>query len=370
MLRPTQAYVDTQALKDNLTAIRSLLAPHVKCMAIIKADAYGHGMVQTAHAALEAGADYLGVAIIEEGALLRQAGIRAPILVLGGLLPEQTDAAVENELDLTVFSESILHALEKSAAKLNKNCNVHIKIDTGMNRIGIKDPAVFDALLDVFERSSFLTFRGIYTHFATSEIEDKTFTFEQAECLQKYVRTAQARGFSPIVHAANSGAILDLPQLHFDMVRAGICLYGYDPAPKTPRPITLKPVMSWKTQIVHIKELQPGDTVSYGRTFTAQHPMRIATLPVGYGDGYKRCLSNKAYVLIRGRRAPVIGTVCMDQIMCDVTDIQDAAVGDPVVLLGTQGNERIDADDMADWAGTISYEILLSISPRVPRRYI
>ncbi len=370
MLRPTQAYVDTQALKDNLTAIRSLLAPHVKCMAIIKADAYGHGMVPAAHAALEAGADYLGVAIIEEGALLRQAGIRAPILVLGGLLPEQTDEAVEHDLDLTVFSESILRALAQSAEKLRKTCGVHIKIDTGMNRIGIKDPAVFDALLDIFEQSPSLQFKGIYTHFATSEIEDKTFTLEQAERLKAYARTARARGFSPIVHAANSGAILDLPQLHFDMVRAGICLYGYDPAPKTTRTIALKPVMTWKTQIVHIKELQIGDTVSYGRTFTAKQPMRIATLPVGYGDGYKRCLSNKASVLIRGRRAPIIGTVCMDQVMCDVTHIKDASIGDPVVLLGTQGSERIDADDLAAWAGTISYEILLSISPRVPRIYV
>lgn len=239
-----------------------------------------------------------------------------------------------------------------------------------MSRIGVKNISVFNALLHILRDNADLCFKGLYTHFATSEITDKSFTLQQAGRLEKYVNTAHAQGFFPLVHAANSGAILDLPQLHFDMVRAGICLYGYDPAPGTQRSVALKPVMTWKTQIVHIKDLNPGDTISYGRTFTAEQPMRIATLPVGYGDGYKRCLSNKACVLIRGQRAPITGTVCMDQIMCDVTHIQDATIGDEVILLGTQGNDCISADDIADWAGTISYEVLLSVSPRVPRVYV
>lgn len=369
MIRPNYAEIDLSNLEHNIKAIKGSLVPGTKFLAVIKANAYGHGIVPIANAALRSGADYLGVAIPEEGKALREAGITAPILDFGGLLPENAGMIVDYDITPTIFSTVILKALQKKAAQKDKTLKIHIKADTGMNRIGVKTDEELQEILDTLKDCPNIVFEGMYTHFAVSELPDKSFTFEQAERFRHFVRLVHDAGYSPLLHASNSGALLDIPELDFDMVRGGLAMYGYYPGEFSSRAVELKPVLTWKTCVVHVKEIGPGETVSYGRNFTAERVTRVATLPVGYGDGYKRSLSNKAEALIHGRRVPVIGTVCMDQLMCDVSGLDDVAVGDEAVLLGSQGVEHIDAEEMAGWADTISYEILLSISERVPRLY-
>lgn len=370
MIRPSHAIIDIGNLSHNIREIKATLDANVKYLAVIKANAYGHGIVQIANAALRCGTDYLGVAIPEEGKQLREAGITAPILNFGGLLPENTAMVVDYDITATVFSCAILRALQQEASRKDKMLKIHIKADTGMNRIGVKSDDELRELLECAKECHNIIVEGMYTHFAVSELADKNFTMKQAERFKEMLNIAHDMGFTPLTHASNSGAILDIPELNFDMVRGGIAMYGYYPGDDSSRNIELKPVLTWKTSVVHIKRLMPGETVSYGRTFMADKPMLVATLPVGYGDGYKRCLSNIAKVLIGGCRVPVIGTVCMDQLMCDVTDVQGVAIGDEAVLIGEQGTERIDADEMAVWANSVNYEILLSISERVPRVYI
>ena len=369
MIRPNYAEIDLSNLAHNITSMKRSLKPGTKFLAVIKANAYGHGIVQISNAALRCGADYLGVAIPEEGKTLREAGITAPILDFGGLLPENANMIVDYDITPTVFSPVILKALQEKAAQKGKKIKIHIKVDTGMNRIGIKTEEELNALLELLKECPDIIFEGMYTHFAVSELPDKSFTLMQGERFRHFAELVRKAGYHPILHAANSGALLDLPDLHFDMVRGGLAMYGYYPGEFSSREVELKPILTWKTCVVHVKNMEPGETVSYGRTFTAERPTRVATLPVGYGDGYKRSLSNKAYVLIHGKRVPVIGTVCMDQLMCDVSELCDVAVGDEAVLIGSQGSEHIDAEEMASWADTISYEILLSISERVPRLY-
>jgi len=243
-------------------------------------------------------------------------------------------------------------------------------VDTGMNRVGVHKPKRLGDVLERIAQCRNLELEGMFTHFATSDEADKTFTRLQNERFLEAVRAAEEKGFSSLLlHAANSAAILDLPETHHDMVRAGIAMYGCYPSEEVRRAVPLYPVMSWKTVILHVKKIPAGETVSYGRTFTTRRDSFIATIPIGYGDGYKRLLSNCAHVLVRGKKAPVIGRVCMDQTLIDVTDIPDILPGDEVVLLGSQGDEAVTADEMGAWAKTISYEILLSVSQRVPRLY-
>ena len=370
MLRPTHTIIDLDALRHNISVLREHVGKDTKFMAVVKANAYGHGIVETSLAAQYAGAEYLGVSIPEEGMRIRDAGVVANILILGGMLPESAEIVVAYDLISTVYSVALLEALQQEAKRQNAVCRIHIKADTGMNRIGVKTVEEFRDLLNKALASPNIRVEGLSTHFAVSEIEDKSFTKEQGRRFLEFVRAAREMGVSPLLHASNSGALLDLPEeLKFDMVRAGLAIYGYHPGPGCGEGVDLKPVLTWKTAVTHVKEIQPGDTVSYGRRYTAAEPRMIATLPVGYGDGYKRCLSNKAYVLIHGRRVPVVGTVCMDQVMVDVTGINDVQVGDEAVLLGCQGDVCFDANEMADLADTISWEILLSISDRVPRVY-
>lgn len=370
MLRATRTEICLPNLAHNIAVIRKALRPQTKFLAVVKANAYGHGLEEVARYVAAHGADYLGVAIAEEGVRLREAGIDAPILILGASMDTHIDCILDHDLTPTVFSIHTLQSLQAAAAARNKVCRFHFKVDTGMNRIGFVDMGAFEEALAYLTRCPNLAFEGMFTHFAVSELPDKRFTLQQAERFEQYVALAAQHGYHPILHACNSGGALDLPSLQYDMVRGGIALYGYHPAGQDAPELGLRPVLSWKTNIVNVKEIPRGDTVSYGRTFTAKRPTRVATLPVGYGDGYKRCLSNRACVLIHGMRAPQIGTVCMDQIMCDVTEIPHVQIGDEVVLLGTQGAEAITADEMAQWAGTISYEILLSISERVPRVFL
>lgn len=370
LIRPNYAIIDLENLGHNIAQVRKNVGGDVKILAVVKANAYGHGLVQISNAALRCGADLLGVAIPEEGKKLRQSGITAPILDFGGLLPENAEMVVDYDITPTVFSESILLALQEKAAQQGKVLPLHIKVDTGMNRIGVKAPADLKHLLQLLKSCENLTLEGLYTHFAISEAADKRFTREQVRRFETMVDLARQMGYAPLLHAANSAAALDVAETRFDLVRMGLALYGYYTGPHCRRDANLLPVLTWKTSVVHVKWIQPGETVSYGRLFTATRPTRVATLPVGYGDGYRRCLSNNACVLIGGMRVPVIGAVCMDQLLCDVTGLpEDVRVGDEAVLMGCQGGECIDAEEMAAWADTITYEILLGINERVPRLY-
>ena len=368
-MRPTFAEVNLNNILHNIEVLRTHIPDGTKFLAVIKANAYGHGLVDTA-LYLEDHVDYFGVAITEEGIRLRRAGIKKPILILGATLPDEFSSVVAYDLRPAVAAKDSLAALNEEAARQDKNCGFHFKIDTGMNRIGFVDLQDFREALDMLPALSSLRFDGMFTHFAVSEIPDPSFTAQQASRFEQFVREAHERGYRPIVHAANSGAIFYHPSVHYDMVRGGISIYGYSPRGSMEIVQELSPALTWKTHVSFVKEIHPGDSVSYGRRYIAEKDRRIATLPVGYGDGYKRCLSGKVSVLINGKRAPLIGTICMDQMMCDITELGDVSVGDEVVLLGRQGEEYISADELADLAGTISYEILLSINSRVPRVFI
>lgn len=367
-MRNNYAEISVSNLNHNMDEMRKNLKPNTKFLAVVKANAYGHGMEIVANTALYHGADYLAVAIAEEGARLRSAGIVAPVLLLGATDDAHLDSVIDYELIPTIISVPMLKEFQRRAAARNRICPFHFKIDTGMNRIGFKSEAAFSEALALLKDCPNLVFEGMFTHFAVSEIPDKTFTCGQLHKFQTFIQMAHDAGYRPLLHAANSGAALDLPeQTQFDMIRAGLAMYGCHPAGNPVPAYSLRPALSWKTVVLHVKDILPGEGVSYGLTFMADRPMRVATLPVGYGDGYKRCMSNKAQVLIRGKRANQIGTICMDQMMVDVTDIPGAVIGDEAVLIGKQGNETITADQVAGWADTISYEILLSISDRVPR---
>jgi alanine racemase len=361
--RKNERVVDLDAIRNNVRVLQGAVGPNVKVMAVVKADAYGHGMCQTARAAISAGASFLGVATPDEGAALREAGITAPILVFGALTREAAQATVEFELTQTVCRAEMIYWLQAECQKANREAYVHLKVDTGMNRIGVKDESEAQKVLDALHECPQVRLTGTYTHFADADGMDEGFTHQQ------FVAFEKIGGLLPqniLRHAANSAATLRFPQMHFNMVRPGIALYGCPPV-KTSLP--LRPAMRWITEVVHVKEVQPGDTVSYGRTFTASKPMRVATVSVGYGDGYHRMLSNRGKVLVDGQFAPILGRVCMDQTMVDVTEIPGAAPGSEAVLLGRQGGNIITADEMGQWAGTISYEVLLAPTTRVPRRF-
>ncbi|MEA4869762.1 Alanine racemase [bioreactor metagenome] len=368
-MRSTYASISLASIRHNIELIRSRLKPETKYLAVVKANAYGHGMEAVANCALESGAAYLGVAFAEEGVRLRLAGITAPILLLGATEEDHMDDVIRHDLMPTVFTVEALQLLQTHAAKLAMTCRIHIKADTGMNRIGFTSEAAFTEAILLLKRSPNLMLDGLFTHFAVSELEDTSFTLQQAEHFRRYVEIARQNGLHPLLHASNSAAALHIPEAQFDMVRGGIAMYGCHPAGHAVAGIDLHPVLSWHTYLTHIKTIPAGEGVSYGLKFITPCDMLVGTVAVGYGDGYKRCLSGRAAVLVRGHRAHQIGTICMDQMMVDLTNIPDAAVGDDVVLLGSQGKESITADELAEKADTISYEILLSISERVPRVY-
>ena len=368
MLRKNRVLIDLDALKNNYRLVKKHVPPTSDVMCVIKADAYGHGMVETARALAEAGARHFAVAIAEEGVQLREAGIEGEILVLGAATPRAVSEAIRNSLSQTVFTPEMVHLIEKEALRLNRTAQVHIKLDTGMNRIGLRTKAEAEALAAVLAECPHVAAAGIYTHMAVADEPDEEGTpnaYTRMQ-LERFSELRSCFAASIPLHAANSALTLLSPDSAFDMVRAGIVLYGYPPV-KTD--LRFRTVMSWRTEVVHVKTLQAGEAVGYGCAFTAPEEMRVATVAVGYGDGYLRACSNGGMMLIRGKRAPILGRVCMDQTMVDVSGIPEAAVGDEVVLLGQQGDETIDAEEMARWADTISYEVLLSIAPRVPRLY-
>jgi alanine racemase len=367
MYRPTWVEISHPAFRYNIRQLRSLIHKKTKILAVVKANAYGHLAVPLSKLALQNGADALGVASIEEGITLREAGIAGPVLILGSIYPlENLAAAAEYRLIPTISSQKGLNELAHLGGRLKRPLPFHLKVDTGMGRIGIT-PATAEGMLEkILSHRREVSLAGIYTHFSSADV-DAAYTREQLKKFSSVVAHARRLGLEFAAHAASSAAILCFPQAHFDMVRPGICLYGLLPFAGAERKVHLKPVLSWKTRIVFLKRVPRGTCVGYCRTFITKKASVIATLPVGYADGYDRALSNKGKVLVGGRRCAVIGRVSMDMITVDVTGVKGVAIGDEAVLVGSQGKERVSAEEMASWTGTINYEVTCGIGYRVPR---
>ena len=366
-VRPTRLEIDLSVIRHNLKEVRNLCSsPRV--MGIVKANAYGHGLTTVAHCLEDAGIDCLGVAILEEGIQLRKAGIRLPILVMGGVITNQIPYYLRWDLMPTAPSVEKLELINEAAQASRKRAKVHLKIDTGMERIGTHWYSA-EKLLEASLRYSQVEVDGIYTHFANADDPANPQSALQIERFLETIEFYTHRGLpNPTRHLANSAGILHFPESHLDMVRPGMVLYGYYPSEKSMRSLEIQPAMSWKTCVNYFKVVNADSPVSYGSTWKSDKPVRMVTIPVGYGDGYSLALSNKAEVLIRGQAFPVVGKVCMDQSMINVMD-QSAYNGDEVVLLGTQGRCSVTIEKLAHWAGTSHYEILANMSSRLPRIY-
>ena len=369
MHRPTWVEIDLNALRHNLLAIKKRVGPQIKILGIVKADAYGHGDYEVSRVLLNNSAEMLGIAILEEGIQLRDKGIKAPLLLLGGIFEEQIDTVIQYGLTPTVYDLKLAEVLSKRAYYFNTIMKVHVYVDTGMGSIGVKhDKAV--EFVKFAKNLKNLLIDGIYTHCSSSDEKDLAFTNLQIKRFRDVLDALDAsKACIPLRHMANSGAILGYPEAYFNMVRPGLSLYGLYPSEDISRDIGIRPVMSFKTRIIHIKNMESGDVVGYGRTYRITKPTRVATLPLGYDDGYNRLLSNQGEVLIRGKKASIIGRVCMDQCFVDVTNIKDVSVGDEVVLYGSQAQESIPIESIAKQLNTIPYEVTCSISKRVPRIY-
>lgn len=368
-MRPTRAEINLGAIAFNLQGIRRQVAP-AGIMAVVKADAYGHGALQVSRVALEEGASYLAVAVIDEAIALRKAGIEAPLLVFGGFSHEDAQLFVDWELDATVFDRQGLALISQAARKRNRPVRVHVKADTGMGRLGV-DFREAVPFIEMVRNTEGVELVGLYTHFATSDALDKSYANLQLLRYKSLIDELESKGIRiPLKHTANSGAILDMPGSWFDLVRPGIMMYGHYPSAETTGSVEIHPAMSFKTAVIQVKQIERGQSVSYGRTLIADRPMTIATLPVGYADGYNRLLSNRGEVLIRGRRFPVAGRVCMDLIMAAAGAGDEIRTGDEVVLFGRQGDEEISVASICELLGTIPYEVTCWVSKRVPRVYM
>jgi alanine racemase len=364
--RPTWLEVDLEAIAHNVRRIVELVGPEVKVLAVLKADAYGHGAVRVARTVLNNGAYYLGVASINEGALLRRAGITAPVLVLGYTPAWQARELVLNGLSATVFNLDVARALSRVAGELDSQVRVHVKVDTGMGRLGLLPDDVVPLVRDL-RTLPHLFLEGIFSHFSVADTDAEYTRWQIGRLRQVLGALAEEAVDFPLVHVANSAAILSLPESHFSMVRLGLAMYGLDPSATIRCPPDFRPALTFKTQVAQAKTLPPGSYVSYGNTYQTRGEQRIAVLPVGYADGFRRAPRHWGEVLVRGQRAPIVGRVCMDQTMIDVTSIPDVRQGDEVVLIGEQGGERITAEDVAGRLGTINYEVVSEILARVPR---
>ena len=368
-LLPTYATINLTALAHNLSCIKRSLSPGCEILAVVKANGYGHGAVEIARALTCQGIKRFAVASLDEGIALRQTGISASIVVLGALFEQQIADLVAHRLTPVVSDGRILPALAKAARSHPSPYPIHLKVETGMGRLGFS-PEELLSLLDNPILQGPLQVEGMMTHLADADGADSDFTERQLGVFRTILGQIRQRGLPiPLVHAANSAAIVRFPDAHFSLVRPGIMLYGYHTLPATVPAPDLKPVLSLQTTIAQLRTIPRGGTVSYNGTFVAKRPTRIAVLPIGYADGYSRRLSHRGSVLIQGRRAPIVGLVCMDMIMVDVTDLAPVPVGETVTLIGQQGGESIWADEVADWIGTIPYEVLCGIGSRVPRLY-
>ncbi|MCM1122929.1 MAG: alanine racemase [Eubacterium sp.] len=367
------ADIDLDAVCYNMEQMHNNLSEGTQIIGVIKTDGYGHGAVPIGRELEKM--DYVfgyAVATAEEAMILRHAGLKKPILILGYTFPYCYEELVQNDIRPTVFREDMLAELSECACRIGKSAKVHVKVDTGMSRIGIKPDENGIAFVDKVLHTKGIELEGMFTHFARADEADKTSAREQLWKFKDF--TAQVEGrfsFSiPIKHCSNSAGIVELPEANMDVVRAGITLYGLWPSDKVAKDIVdLKPVLSLKSRIVYVKEVEAGTPVSYGGTYVTPGKMRIATIPVGYGDGYPRGLSNKGYVLIRGRKAPILGRVCMDQFMVNVEDIPDAEEGDEVTLIGADGAYRITMEELGELSGRFNYEFACGLGKRIPRIY-
>lgn len=368
----TWAEIDLDALKFNIKEIRRITNPNAMVMAVVKADAYGHGAVECAHLLLENGADRLAVSCLDEALQLRRAGIFAPILILGASFFEEAQDIVSHDITACVFSYDFAHVLSQEAKKLNKTAKIHIKLDTGMSRIGyvsgVDDDAVIEEILKIASLDN-IEIEGIFSHFATSDEKNSEYTYLQLNRFMSVCNMLEKRGLKiPIKHIANSAAIMMYPETHLDMVRAGIILYGLYPSDEVVKNrLELKRVMTLKSRITMLKELCENRGVSYGKMYITERQTKIATVPIGYADGYTRMLNGKAKMLANGQPVDVIGKICMDQCMIDVTNVHNINTGDEVVVFGA---DTVTADTLASWLGTINYEVVCMISKRIPRIYL
>jgi len=368
--RPVWAEIDLAAIASNVEALCDLLAPGTQLMAVVKADGYGHGATHVAKVAVASGAHRLGVALAEEALELRAAGIDVPIHIFGETPAQAAHEIVEHDLVASVVTKSLPEALSQAATARRRTVKVHVKVDTGMHRVGLSPDAVVDFVrwcgglphVDV---------EGVYTHFATADEPESPAARRQLDLFNRVLLDLDGEDLlPPIKHAANSAGTILMPQSHFDMVRCGIAVYGLHPGPATRKNIELRAALSLKCRVSFVQRLAPGEGVSYGHTFHAKEATTVATLPLGYADGYSRRLSNEAHVLVGGRRMRVAGTICMDQFMIDAGPDADIEVDDEAVLIGRSGAERISADDLAAILGTINYEVVCAIGKRVPRIYV
>ncbi len=368
--RPTWVEIDLNAIANNTRRIKSLVGAQVQVLISLKADAYGHGALKVARTTLRNGASMLGVATLSEATPLREGGITAPILVFGYLPLWQMREAARQDITVTLYSSESAQALSRAALALNETVKVHVKVDTGMGRLGIREEQLDDivALMREIQALPGLMLEGLYTHFAMADTRDKTHARLQLERFQRVLQVLTEQGLRPpLVHASNSAATLSFPEARFDMVRPGIAIYGLDPSSEVRVPAEFRPALTFKTQVAQVKMVPAGECISYGCTFTTERPTRIAVLPVGYADGFRRSPYNWGFVLVHGQEAPILGRVCMDQCMIDVTDIPQTHMGDDVVLIGRQGNAILTAEQIAERLGTINYEVVAEILARVPR---
>lgn len=367
------AEIDLDAIARNVREIRRITSKRAEIMGAVKADAYGHGVVETVRTMLDNGVTRLAVSMLDEAIQLRKLGIDVPILILSYTDPVRAEEIILNEVTQTVFSHDLAKALSNAAVKLGRNIKIHVKVDTGMTRVGFMPG--YSAVKNVLEISRLpnIIIEGLFSHFASADEADRSYTKMQFEKFMSICSELSRVGVHiPVKHVCNSAGIMEYPEMHLDMVRPGIILYGIYPSDEVDRSkISLKPAMTLKANVILVKDVERDTCISYGRTFKTARESRIATIPIGYADGYTRLLSNKGQVLVNGEKVPVVGRICMDQCMIDVTDARHpVAVGDEVVLFGRQGGEEISVGEVASAIGTISYEVLCIIGKRIPRVYI
>lgn len=368
-VRPTCAEIDLTAIAQNIRAIKTRVHP-ARVMAVVKADGYGHGAIPVARTAIENGASYLGVALVEEGIALRRQGFLEPILVFGGIFEEHLLDVLNYKLEATIYTESLAQALSKLAVKYQQTACIHVKVDTGMGRVGIEWQNAVDFIKRITPFAG-IELHGLYTHFATSDERDKTYARVQFARFKQIVQQLEnERIHIPLKHAANSGAILDLPETYLDMVRPGVMMYGYYPSPETTESIPITPAMTLKSRVIHIKDVSENTSISYGRKYVTSQPTKIATIPLGYADGYNRLLSNRGQVTIRGKKYPQVGRVCMDLVLVDIGLNDEIQIGDEVILFGKPAANAMTVNDICKLIDTIPYEVTCWISGRVPRVYI
>jgi alanine racemase len=369
--RDAWAEINLDAIGENIQTFRRRLPVETKIMAIVKADGYGHGAYQVAKRALKEGVSYLGVAFLEEALELRQKGITAPIMILSSIPVRGLSLAVKNQITLTAYREDTLEEIIQTAETLREKAVIHIKLDTGMGRIGIQTVEELDRVLTRAISHPLIEVEGVFTHFATADEENKDYFLYQQNKLKMFLDYIASKNIHiPIIHSSNSAAAMLYPEKSQHMIRLGISLYGQYPSEYMKETgIKLMPAFQWKARLSHVKVVPANTKISYGATFTTKRESVIATVPIGYADGYSRLLSNKGYVLVKGQRVPIVGRVCMDQFMVDVTGLENVQPGDEVVLIGKQGEAEITVDEVASWLNTINYEITCMVSKRITRVY-